>query len=142
MRTFTDHGSNFQNKMMTELMTMLGFKHEHSSLFYPQANGQVEVVNNTLKSILHRTVNISRTNWHIMLYPVLWAYCTKIKTVTRFSLFQLVHGIDVLLPIECEIPSLKLVVQLLPETSILEECLVHLKHLNENQRDVAMVNEH
>ena len=45
----TDHGIHFQNKMMTELATMLGFKQDHSSLFYPQANGQVEFVNKTLK---------------------------------------------------------------------------------------------
>ena len=35
----TDHGSHFQNRMMTELTTMLGFRQEHSCLFYPQANG-------------------------------------------------------------------------------------------------------
>ena len=31
----TDHGSHFQNSMMTDLTTMLGFKQEHSSSFYP-----------------------------------------------------------------------------------------------------------
>ena len=35
----TDHDSHFQNKMMIELTKMLGFKHEHSSPFYLQANG-------------------------------------------------------------------------------------------------------
>ena len=53
---------------------MLGFKHEHSSSFYPQANGQVEVVNKTLKTIMQRNVNVRRTKWHIMLYLALWAY--------------------------------------------------------------------
>ena len=48
----TDHGIHFQNSMMTELATMLGFKQEHSSSFYPQVNGQVEAVNKTLKTIL------------------------------------------------------------------------------------------
>lgn len=76
-----------------------------------------------------------------MLYPALWAYHTTIKTVTGFSPFQLVHGIEVVFPIECEIPSLKLVVQLLPEASTLEQHLVHLEHLDENQRYDAMVNE-
>ena len=32
----TDHGSHFQNSMMIELTTMLGFKQEHLSSFYPQ----------------------------------------------------------------------------------------------------------
>ena len=31
----TDHGGHFQNSMMTELNTMLGFKQEHFSSFYP-----------------------------------------------------------------------------------------------------------
>ena len=49
---FTDHGSHFQNSMMTELTTMLGFRQEHASSFYPQANGQVEAIKKNLKTIL------------------------------------------------------------------------------------------
>jgi transposase InsO family protein len=50
----TDHDSHFQNKIMTELMSNLGFRQEHSSPYYPQANGQVEAMNNSLKTILQR----------------------------------------------------------------------------------------
>jgi len=76
-----------------------------------------------------------------MLYPALWAYWTTIKTATGFYLFQLVHGIEEILYVECEIPYLKLVVQLLPNTSVLEERLIHLEHLNESRRYVATTNE-
>jgi transposase InsO family protein len=31
----TDHGSHFQNEMMEELAAKLGFKHGHSSPYYP-----------------------------------------------------------------------------------------------------------
>lgn len=48
----TDHGSHFQNAMMTELSSQLGFRQEHSSPYYLQANGQVEAVNKMLKTIL------------------------------------------------------------------------------------------
>ena len=48
----TDHGRHFQNKMMEELSSKLGYKQEHSSSYYPRANGQVEAVNKSLKSIL------------------------------------------------------------------------------------------
>jgi hypothetical protein len=53
----TDHGSHFQNKMMSELTSNLGLRQEHSSPYYPQANGQVEAVNKSLKTILQRTIN-------------------------------------------------------------------------------------
>ena len=35
----TDHGRHFQSKMMEELDSKLGYKQEHSSSYYPQANG-------------------------------------------------------------------------------------------------------
>jgi hypothetical protein len=128
---FTDHGSHFQNQMMSELTSKISLWQEHSSPYYPQANGQVEDVNKTLKTMLQRTINSAKSNWHLMLYSTLWAYRTSVKTATGFSPFQLVYGLEVVLPIECQIPSLKLAVQLLPDTSPLEEWLVHLQQLDE-----------
>ena len=126
-----EHCSHFQNSMMTELTTMLGFKQEHSSSFYPQVNGQVEVVNKILKTILKCTINVSQSNWHIMLYPTLWAYQTNVKNATGFSPFQLIHGVEAVTLIECEILSLKIAIHVLPDTTELEEHLVHLEHLDE-----------
>ena len=76
-----------------------------------------------------------------MLFPALWAYRTSVKTTTGFTPFQLVYGVETIFPIECEIPSLRIVVQLLPETSALEARLVELEHLDETCRDAAIVNE-
>ena len=70
-------------------------------------------------------------NWHIMLYPAFWAYRTAVKTTTGFSPYQLVHGLESVFSVECEIPSMKLVVELLPDTFALEEHLVHLEQLDE-----------
>ena len=66
-----------------------------------------------------------------MLYPALWAYRTAVKTATNFSPYWLVHRAESVLPVECKIPSLKLAVELLLETSTLEERLVHLEQLDE-----------
>ena len=73
-------------------------------------------------------------NWHIMLYPTLWAYRTAVKTATGFSPYQLVHGVESVLPVECEITLLKLDIELLLGTSALEERLVHL----EQRRDALV----
>jgi hypothetical protein len=64
-----------------------------------------------------------------------------VKTATGFTLFQLVYGIEAVLPIECEIPSLKLKVELLPHTSTEEERFLYLSKLDETRRDVTLVNE-
>jgi hypothetical protein len=84
---------------------------------------------------LQKTVNQSNSNWYIMLYPTLWAYRTSVKIATSFSPFQLVHGVELILPVECEIPSLKLPVELLPNTLDLEQRLVHLESLDEQRWD-------
>ena len=48
---------------------------------------------------------------------------------------------EAILPIECQIPSLKLAVQLFPDTSPLEEWLLYLEQFNEQCRDAALSNE-
>ena len=113
----TNHGSHFQNRVMTELTMMLGFRQDHSSSPYPQENGQVEAVNKTLKTILKHIINVSRSNWHIMLYPALWAYQTNVNTATGFSSFHLIHGVKIATPVGCEIPSLKIVIYVLPNST-------------------------
>ena len=78
-------------------------------------------------------------NWHIMLYPALWAYSIAVDIATGFSPYQLVHGVESVLSVECEIPSLKLAIDILLDTSTLEEHLVHLEQLDEQRRDALVV---
>jgi hypothetical protein len=56
-----------------------------------------------------------------------------------FTPSQLVYGIKSILSIECEILSLKLVVELLPNTTIKEEHLLYLMQLDETRCDVVLV---
>ena len=137
----TDHGTHFCNAMMAELTRMLRLDHEHSSPYYPQANGQVESINRVLKTMLQRMVGAHKSNWHVQLFSALWAYRTSAKTATGFTPFQLVYGLEAVLPIECEIPSLRLTVELLPHTYEEEQRLLYLSHLDEIRRDVALANE-
>ena len=73
-----------------------------------------------------------------MLFSALWAYRTSIKSVTIFTPFQLVYGLEATLLIECEIPSLKIVVELLPDTSPEEEHLLYLERLDETRLLAAL----
>ena len=76
-----------------------------------------------------------------MLYPVPWTYQTNVKTAIGFSPFQLIHGVEAVTPVECEIPSLKIAIHVLPDTTELEESLPHLEHLYEQCRDALISKE-
>jgi transposase InsO family protein len=135
----TDHSSHFRNFMMSELTENLGLRHDSSTPYYPQSNGQVEAINKVLITMIQRMIGIHKTSWHTMLFSALWAYRTSVKSATGFTPFRLVYGMEAILPIECEIPSLKLVVELLPNTFAEEERLLYLMRLDETRRDATLV---
>ena len=73
-----------------------------------------------------------------MLFSALWAYRTSAKTSTGFTAFQLVYGLEAVLPIECKIPSLQLDIELLQATSEEEKCFLYLAQLDENWGTVSL----
>ena len=127
----THHVSHFQNKMISELSSKLGFHHDNSTPYYLKANGQVEAINKLLKTMLQRMVWQAKSSWHLQMFFTLWDYRTTIIIYTSFTLFQLVYGLEATVPIDCEIPSLKLVVELLPNTTLEEERFLYLNKMDE-----------
>jgi hypothetical protein len=76
-----------------------------------------------------------------MLYLTIWAYRTSVKTTIVFSPFQLVYGLEAVFPIEFQIPSLKLAVELLPGAKSFEEYLLYLEHLNKQRQYASLARE-
>ncbi len=70
-------------------------------------NRAVEATNKNLKRII-RKMTITYKDWHDMLPFALHAYWTSIKTSTGVTPYSLVYGMEAVLPIEVEIPSLKI----------------------------------
>ena len=56
---------------------------------------------------MRRTIQKSRTDWHLQINLALWAYKTNIHTPTMAIPFPLVYGFEVFLPLEVEIPPLR-----------------------------------
>ena len=56
---------------------------------------------------MHRTVYKFRQEWHPQINPTLWAYRTSIRMPIGATPFALVYGVEAMLPIEVEIPSLR-----------------------------------
>jgi hypothetical protein len=76
--------------------------------------------------MLRPMIGIHKSSWHTMLFSALWANRTSVKSTTWFKDFQLVYGIEAILPFKSEIPSLKLAFELLPNNSVEEEHLLYL----------------
>eukprot|EP00253_Pinus_taeda_P004965 PITA_04965 len=66
---------------------------------------------------------------------------TSVRNATGFTPFQLVYVLEAILPVQCEISSLKLAVDLLPGTSEQEARFLELIQLDETHRDATLANE-
>jgi hypothetical protein len=76
-----------------------------------------------------------------MLFLALWAYRMAVKTTIGFTPFHLVHGVEVILPIECEIPTLYTTIELLPNTPMMEQWLFTPEYIYEDQQSSLQNNE-
>ena len=74
------------------------------------------------------------------MYSALWAYRILVRNTIRFTPFQLVYVLEAILPIQSEISSLKLAIDLLPNT-LEEACLLNLIHLDETCHEAQLANE-
>ena len=69
-------------------------------------NGAVEAANKNIKKIIQKMV-ITCKDWHEMLSFALHAYRTAVRTSTGTTLYALVYGMEAVMPLEVEIPSLR-----------------------------------
>eukprot|EP00253_Pinus_taeda_P009003 PITA_09003 len=65
---------------------------------------------------------------------------TSVRNAIEFIPFQLVYGLEVILPVQCEISFLKLAVDLLPGTSQEEARFLELIQLDETRHDTTSAN--
>ncbi|GJU45799.1 reverse transcriptase domain-containing protein [Tanacetum coccineum] len=98
----SDRGTYFCNDQFAKVMLKYGVTHRLSTVYHPQASGQVEVSNRGLKRILERTVGENYASWSDKLDDALWAFRTAFKTPIGCTLYKLVYGKACHLPIELE----------------------------------------
>ncbi|KAL0444703.1 UNVERIFIED_CONTAM: hypothetical protein Slati_2193000 [Sesamum latifolium] len=119
----TDNGKPFCNSLIDKLCQKFDFKQRNSSMYYAAANGLAEAFNKTLCSLLKKVVVKSMRDWHERIGEGLWAYRTTVRTPTQSTPYALVYGVEAVLPLEQQIPSLRIAIQ----EGLTEEENAHLR---------------
>ena len=130
----TDNGKPFFNSLMTSLCEKFKFFQHKSSMYNAPANSLAEAFNKTLYNLLKKVVAKSKQDWHERLGEALWAYQTTYKTPTQSTPLALVYGVKTVLPLELQIPSLRITIE---EGLTVDEnhklCLAELEALDERR---------
>ena len=80
-------------------------------------------------------MNDAGKDWHVQLNPALWAYRTNIRTPTGATPYSLVYGSEAILPLEVEIPSLRVSLKgLIPDEEYRVNRLQELELLDERRQ--------
>ena len=104
----SDRGTHFLNSTIEILTTTYLIKHRKTTPYNPKANGLTERANGILCKILTKIVSAHKTDWDVKLSSVLWAYRTAEKITTKRTPFYLTYGLDVLTPIEFDLPTYRI----------------------------------
>ena len=100
-----DNGKQFDNVSFQDFCSQLGIRNYYSSLAHPQANGKVEVTNQSLLKIIKTRLEGAKGIWPKELPSILWAYQTTARTPTEETPFRLTYGSEAVIPTEVGLTS-------------------------------------
>ena len=96
----SDRGSTFVGKFMTEVLRLIGAKHNRSTAFHPQTDGNTERVNRVLEDMLRHYVGESdHTSWDTCLPAAEFAINNSYHESIGTTPFRLNTGRDPRLPL-------------------------------------------
>jgi hypothetical protein len=98
----SDGGTHFTRKNFKKCLSKLGIEHRVFMDYHPQTNGQAEMSNRQLKSILNKIIEKGAKDWSKKLDGALWAYRTAFKTPIGMTPYQFVYEKACHLPVELE----------------------------------------
>ena len=133
-RIVHDNGPQFISAVFSRFCNKFRIQSVSSTAYYPPANGLAEAFNKTIAKILKKFVSRSQRDWDEKLGECLWAYRTTVRTPTKATPFSLVYGCEAVLPLEIQIPSLRIAITSgMTEEEKDKQRLAQLEELNEKR---------
>ena len=96
----SDRDAKFLSYFWKTLWGKLGTKLLFSTTSHPQTDGQTEVVNRTLSTLLRAIIQKNLKTWADCLPHVEFAYNRCVHSATKFSPFDIVYGFNPLTPLD------------------------------------------
>ncbi|XP_042446204.1 uncharacterized protein LOC122031159, partial [Zingiber officinale] len=96
----SDRDTKFLSHFWRTLRNKLGTKLLFSTTCHPQTDGQTEVVNRTLSTLLRAIIKKNIKSWEECLPHVEFAYNRAVHSTTQFSPFEIVYGFNPLTPLD------------------------------------------
>lgn len=96
----SDRDSKFLSYFWKTLWAKLGTKLLFSTTCHPQTDGQTEVVNRTLSTLLRALIKKNIKTWEDCLPHVEFAYNRATHSATKMSPFEIVYGFNPLTPLD------------------------------------------
>ena len=134
----SDRGTHFLNEVIEELTNSYLIKHRKTTPYHPKCNGLTERANGIMGKILNKTVNEHKTDWDLKLYSAVYSYNITFKTTTGYSPYYLVFGQHAVVPVEFEVPTLRVTVEeRMSEDKSLMERAYRLEELEEARNEAS-----
>ncbi|XP_040955925.1 uncharacterized protein, partial [Gossypium hirsutum] len=96
----SDRDVKFLSHFWKVLWGKLGTKLLYSTTCHPQTNGQTEVVNRVLSTLLRAIIRKNLKTWEECLPHIEFAYNRSVHSATKFSPFEVVYGFNPLTPLD------------------------------------------
>lgn len=96
----SDHGSQFESQLFTEMCRLLQISKPRTSPYHPQSDGMVERFNKTLATMPSAYVNDHHSNWDTLIPYVMMAYRSSIHETTGCTPNRLMLGREVSTPVD------------------------------------------
>jgi hypothetical protein len=105
LEVISDNGPEFVNDLMAELAMILGLSHKFITPYNSKANGKVENIHKTSKSMLCNYMNEMPDEWDTLLPYIEFAINTSSSEVTGYTPFYLNFGRHPVMPLDVFIES-------------------------------------